>query len=135
MAGVVSISTMIATEMINVTRMIWNAVSDVKLGKFHWHWTHSKKEDSHPIELPSPCMNLPSRDRTLLPPKSIGADCRNQNCHAMTSHGEWDADLVEPQTVHRGVCFLETEKLGDQDPLHGDHHGGADVGEERSFER
>lgn len=33
MAGVVSISTMIATEMINVARMIWGAVSDLTLCK------------------------------------------------------------------------------------------------------
>lgn len=80
-------------------------------------------------------MDLPSGDRTLLPPKSVGADGRHQNCHAMTGHGEWDADLIEPQTVHRGLWSLESEELRYQDSLHGDHDGGADVGEECSFER
>ena len=57
--------------------------------------TYREKQDPDRVQFPSSSMNLPQRDRSLLPPKSIGADERHENCHAVTGNRERYADLVE----------------------------------------
>ncbi|KAF3392736.1 hypothetical protein F1880_008867 [Penicillium rolfsii] len=75
-------------------------------------------------------MNLPRRNRPLLPPESIGPDQGDQDRNTMTRHREGFARDVEFEAVAR---WLQAEELGDYDALHGDYDGGADVGEEGSF--
>lgn len=55
-------------------------------------------------------MDLPRRNRPLLPPESVRPDQRDQNRDTVTRYCEWFARDVEIETV---AWLLQAEELGD----------------------
>lgn len=97
--------------------------------------THPRRQQPNTIHLPPARVHLPQRDGALLLPEPMRAHPRDQDGGAVAGDGQGDADAVEAE-ARGGVGHeaLEVEELGDQDALHGEGEGGADVGEEGSFE-
>lgn len=80
-------------------------------------------------------MHLPQRDRALLPPEPMRAHPHDQDRGAVAEDGEGHSDDVEPEAWGRvGHETLDMEELSDEDTLHGEGKGCAEVCEEGSFE-